>query len=83
MRYESLVRNTSAELARLFGFLEEAYEEEQILSFWTKRETFNGYNVSAQKTFDDAAMDHETLRAAQFNSPLYDGWVPGIETSSP
>eukprot|EP00040_Diaphanoeca_grandis_P026709 m.149985 g.149985 ORF g.149985 m.149985 type:complete len:289 (-) comp30699_c0_seq2:199-1065(-) len=73
VRYEALVKNTSSELNRLFRFLSEEYDEQQILSYYTKPQAFNGVIGETRQGIDIAETDHEHLRANQFNQPLYDG----------
>ena len=37
------------------------YEISHGFRFWTEGESFNGLNVTAQTSFDDATMDHGTI----------------------
>ena len=73
VRYESLVRNTSATLRSIFAFLDEDYDEAQILSFYTNLAAVNGVRGDAVAQKQGRAVDHEELRALQMARPLYDG----------
>lgn len=78
VRYESLVRDTSTELNSLFNFLDEPYDQQQILQFYKQQQSFNGRLVSDKTKINSTVhheghVNHDVLRAAQFNSPLFDG----------
>jgi len=72
LRYEALVANRSTTLKQIFNFLEEDFDETQILSYSKKRVRFNAIDSIYAPTIE-RGISHDRLRAYQFNLPLFDG----------